>query len=99
VALASADSRAWIVDVEGDAPARILFGPPGIVAGIAWSPDGARLVTAHPEGAWVWDAASGDPIEFLAGHDDFTNATDWSPDGSRIATGSGDGTALIWDPP
>jgi WD40 repeat protein len=64
---------------------------------IAFSPDGARLMTISGTAVRVWDAAAGravlDPIE----HRGRVHAARFSPDGALIATASEDGAAWLWD--
>ena len=64
----------------------------------AFSPDGARVVTASDDKtARVWDAATGQTIAVLKGHDGWVNSDAFSPDGARVVTASDDKTARIWD--
>ena len=65
----------------------------------AFSPDGARVVTASGDKtARVWDAATGEPLATLAGHDDdVVSRAAFSPDGARVVTASQDKTARVWD--
>ncbi len=65
----------------------------------AWiSPDGARVVTATPDGATlVWDAASGREIGQLAGTHRSILGGSFNADGSRLVTVSDDATASVWD--
>ena len=64
----------------------------------AFSPDGARIVTASDDGtARIWDATTGGEIVALRGHEDWCRVPSFSPDGARIVTASDDGTARIWD--
>ena len=67
------------------------------VSSVAFSPDGARIVT----GSWdhtakVWDAQTGRELLTLTGHTGFVFSAVFSPDGSRIVTNSSDGTAKVW---
>ena len=65
---------------------------------VAFSPDGARIVTgSYDKTARVWDASTGRELAVLRGHDDDVRAAEFSPDGTRILTASSDGTARIWD--
>ncbi len=67
------------------------------VTAAAFSPDGARLVTASRDGtARVWGAASGEGSATFA-HGRAVNAAAFSPDGARVVTASDDGTARVWD--
>jgi WD40 repeat protein len=75
-----------------------LTGHTDIVDGVAWSPDGTRLVTGSFDGtARVWDTRSGACVLILSGHTSAARRVAWSPDGKRLATGSYDGTAKLWD--
>jgi len=68
------------------------------VAGVAYSPDGARIVSnSYSKVAQVWDATTGQPLLTLSGHTDVVEAVAYSPDGKRLATASRDGTARVWD--
>ncbi len=64
----------------------------------AFSPDGARIVTASSDGtARVWDSTSGIEIATLEGHEGPVNSASFSPDARRVVTASSDGTARVWD--
>jgi WD40 repeat protein/energy-coupling factor transporter ATP-binding protein EcfA2 len=78
---------------------RLVFGKGDAVVGAAFSPDGARIVTASiDKTVRIWDAVSGKPIgEPLRGHEGTVNRAAFSPDGARIVTASVDKTARIWD--
>src|SRR5262245_36401507 len=89
-ALAAAVSQAnWRFAVGGhDSP----------VGSAAFSPDGARIVTASDDNtARIWVAATTKQIAVLRGHDGPVYSAAFSPDGSRIVTASWDKTARIWD--
>src|SRR5262249_55630155 len=68
----------------------------GPVTSAAFSPDGARIVTASWD-TGIWDAASAKQIAALRGHDAVVSSAAFSPDGARIVTASWDRTARIWD--
>jgi WD40 repeat protein len=65
---------------------------------LAFSPDGALLVTASADGtARLWQAASGRLVASLEAHGDAVMSAVFSPDGTHVLTGSWDGTARVWD--
>jgi WD40 repeat protein len=75
-----------------------LVGHDDRVTSAAFSPDGARIVTASLDNtARLWDAASGEPIRVLTGHGGWVASAAFSPDGARIVTASADNTARLWD--
>ena len=64
---------------------------------MAFSPDGARILTASGDNrAKLWDAASGKLIASFD-HQDTVPWAGFSPDGTRILTVSWDKTATVWD--
>ena len=67
------------------------------VYALAFSPDGARILTASwDKTAKLWDAASGKLMATFA-HQGAVNTAAFSPDGTRILTASADKTAKLWD--
>ena len=79
-----------------------LLGSPlqheGPVNSAAFSPDGARVVTASDDKtARVWDATTGAPIGQHLQHADRVWSAAFSPDGARMVTASADKTARLWD--
>jgi WD domain, G-beta repeat len=76
----------------------LLGGDENAVNSAAFSPDGARIVTASGDNtARIWDAASGKEIAVLRGHEHGLASAAFSPYGARIVTASLDNTARIWD--
>jgi WD40 repeat protein/serine/threonine protein kinase len=68
------------------------------VEGVAFSPDGQRIVTCSDDKtAIVWEASSGKKLIGLIGHTNGVRGVAFSPDGQWIVTGSVDGTARIWN--
>ena len=66
--------------------------------GVAFSPDGKRIVSV----GWdktikVWDAETGEVRRTIRGHDEEITSVAFGPEGRRIVTGSYDGTVRIWD--
>jgi WD40 repeat protein len=72
--------------------------PPSSVNAAAFSPDGARIVTAsNDRTAWLWNAVTGEPMGTLRGHSGGVTSAAFSRDGGRLITASEDGTARVWD--
>ncbi|KIJ08040.1 hypothetical protein PAXINDRAFT_173117 [Paxillus involutus ATCC 200175] len=81
-------------------PLKVLEGHTGAVTGLAFFPDGRRLVSSSTDRTLIiWDVSStGKKVERkLTGHTDRINSVAVTPDGSIIASGSVDGTLRIWD--
>jgi len=88
--------RIW--DAASGREVAALQGHEADVNSAAFSPDGARIVTASSDKtARIWDAASGREVAVLQGHEASVNSAAFSPDGARIVTASSDKTARIWD--
>ena len=69
----------------------------GPVFGVAFSPDGKRVVGCGDNKVMVWDSTTGKEIRTLEGHKHFVTSIVYSADGHRIATASYDGTVKVWD--
>jgi eukaryotic-like serine/threonine-protein kinase len=68
------------------------------VLSVAWSPDGAHIVSASDDKTvQVWEAVTGDHLFTYTGHADRVNAVAWSPDGKLIASASSDSTVQVWE--
>lgn len=77
---------------------RTLIGHVGWARSAAFSPEGARIVTASSDRTVkLWDATSGEEIRTFIGHKDVVTSAGFSPDGLHILTASWDGTAKLWD--
>src|SRR2546425_231490 len=73
-------------------------GHSGLVAAMAWSPDGRRIASGSFDSTvQVWDAADGAHVFTYRGHSNLVRGVAWSPDGRRIASGSWDNTVQVWD--
>lgn len=89
-------TRLWDVTTGRAAGAAMRHGV--WVSTVAFSADGARVVTAsHDHTAQVWDAASGTPIGERLRHDRPVVSASFDTDGARVLTASEDGTAQLWD--
>jgi WD40 repeat protein len=77
---------------------KVLSGHYGAVRSAAFSPDGARVVTASDDRtARVWDSVTGEAIAVLSGHGGAVLSAAFSADGKRVVTTSIDKTARVWD--
>ena len=71
--------------------------PENNILGLAFSPDGERLVAVGmSEVPKVWDVASGEMIKALYGHDYNVPGVAMSPDGDRFATVGVEGQVIVW---
>jgi WD40 repeat protein/serine/threonine protein kinase len=70
----------------------------GQVWGVAFSPDGKKIVSCNGDKTLrIWDATSGKEIRTLKGHTGPVYGVAFSPDGNKIVSGSGDNTLKVWD--
>jgi WD40 repeat protein/DNA-binding SARP family transcriptional activator len=65
--------------------------------GLAFSPDGERIVGVGNTAVSMWSAPTGTEMFTVAGHSNQIYAAAFSQDGGRFATGSMDRTAKVWD--
>jgi WD40 repeat protein len=76
----------------------LLKGHSDIINGLAFSPDGNRLISGSADKtARIWDIRTQNTIHVLKGHTEFIFAVAFSPDGSMAVTGSDDNTLKVWD--
>lgn len=86
-----------VVDKRAKSP-DVSLTAPGWVAGVAFSPDGARFAVAGADAtARVFDAKTGRESAKCVGHGDVVSSVAFHADGKTLATGSYDHTAAVWD--
>ena len=66
-------------------------------AAIAFSPDGARVVSREDKTLKLWDAVTGQLLRAFEGHADKVVSVALSPDGAQVASGGQDKTVKLWD--
>jgi WD40 repeat protein/tRNA A-37 threonylcarbamoyl transferase component Bud32 len=77
---------------------RRMAGHREVIADVAFSPDGRRILSGSTDLAViVWDAASGEEIHRLIGHSGGLLAVAFSPDSRLAVSGATDGSLLLWD--
>ncbi|MCA9712234.1 MAG: hypothetical protein KDK70_40735, partial [Myxococcales bacterium] len=72
------------IDTLGGPIPRVTLTHEGHVTAAAWSPEGARVVTAAARVATVWSADGASRV-VLEGHTQRLHAAAWSPEGGRVA--------------
>ncbi|MBT4864501.1 MAG: Gfo/Idh/MocA family oxidoreductase [Planctomycetaceae bacterium] len=96
---------ATLWETDGFSAVRQLKGHRGYVTGVAFSPDGKRLVTSsEDESIRIWNTESGKEELAIRGHSYPVMDVVFSPDGKLIASVAGDETRVtkpgevkIWD--
>ncbi len=78
-------------------PVQINCGHSNFIESVAFTPDGATVLTGGLEGtARLWDAQTGTEIHRFEGGKIVQSIT-FAPDGATVLTGGNDGTARLWD--
>lgn len=90
----------WLVDLQTGALLQTFEGHTYRVNSVAYSPDGALLVSgSRDQKVRLWRAADGTLLETLQGHESEVNCTLFTPDGSGVVSASEDGTVILWKQP
>jgi WD40 repeat protein len=86
-----------LYDVKSGNLVGLLKGYTSVVLGLAFSPDGKRLISGGWNNeAFIWDVENRKLLHRLQGHTDETVAAAFTPDGQRVVTGSHDKTLRLW---
>ncbi|RPI88919.1 MAG: WD40 repeat domain-containing protein, partial [Planctomycetaceae bacterium] len=77
---------------------RRMTGHSDSIYAVAFSPDGARLVTASYDKLLIlWNLATGEPVATLKHHTGPVFSAQFSPDGKSIVSGGADQTVKLWN--
>jgi WD40 repeat protein len=98
LAAGSEDGSVVVWDAATTAVRHELRGHRGVVTGVAYSPDGSRLVSAGADGTvrW-WDPGTGQETRVITGGGTPLSGVAYSPDGRFVAAAGADPTVRIWD--
>ena len=87
-------------DIPAGRVLHTLSGHPGVVRGVAWSPDGKTITTGGFGCTLImWNAETGEELRRLKGHTSTVTSVDFSPDGAVLASSAArrPGELFLWD--
>jgi WD40 repeat protein len=92
------DGSIVVWDAATTAVRHELTGHRGVVTGVAYSPDGGRLVSAGADGTvrW-WDPGTGQETRVVTGGGTPLSGVACSPDGRLVAAAGADPMVRLWD--
>jgi WD40 repeat protein len=98
VAASGGAASVHLWDVSSGKEVAVLGAGRGSSRDVAFSPDGARVISAERDGTVrLWDVATGAPRGVLRGHTRMVSSVVYTPDGRLIASASRDKTVRLWD--
>ena len=97
LASGSDDQTIILWDLTSGRVVRSIGGSIGGGSSVAFSPDGALLVSARGNQLMLWDVVSGEQRQTFAGHTESIKTVAFSPDGTLLASGGYDDTIELWD--
>jgi WD40 repeat protein len=85
-------------DVESGSRRAVPVAPPGVIAALAFTPDGALLASAglSEHHVRLWDIEGRRVLRSFFGHTCQVNSVAFSPDGTLLVSAANDGTLVIW---
>jgi WD40 repeat protein len=92
------DATVRIFDAATGRQLRVLRGHAPVGLGtypVAWSPDGARLLSTGLDGTRLWDARTGRQLRALPPSGSRGTSAIWSPDGRQVLIDSGLGPVVL----
>jgi WD40 repeat protein/serine/threonine protein kinase len=99
IAAGTAAGEVYVWDVQSGKLALLLSRHVHRVRLVAFSTDGARIVTVPDWGERLrlWDAKTGAIAATFGGERSNVEVAAFSPDGTRLATAAQDGSVVVWD--
>ncbi|MCA9226524.1 MAG: WD40 repeat domain-containing protein [Planctomycetales bacterium] len=94
------DSRVWRWNVEGEPVAKEFAGHESWTNGMAFTSDGATLVTSGYDGRLVWWPAQDDepkPVRTVEAHSGWVRSVAVSPDNQLLVSGGNDRLVKLWN--
>jgi WD40 repeat protein len=92
------DQVVQLLDTDTGKEKRSFRGHTHLVTGVAFSPDGRRILSGSMDGSIrLWKLENGQEMRRFEGHAGAVRSVSFSPDGRCVLSGGYDGTARVWD--